>query len=196
MSDSFYSTPQSEVGLEEVAEEGEYYVVSTLKFTMLYISTLGIYALYWFYRNWKLHKIKQGLDIWPIPRAIFAIFFIHSLFNNVNSKLKDSGSDFSWKSGIMATLFIVLSIGSSVCDRLADSEIGLPYTTFVSLIILPFTFYILLKAQKAINTAENDPTGSTNSSITLLNCVWIFLGLLIWGAAIIGVLVVSGVIVI
>ncbi|OUS00661.1 hypothetical protein A9Q81_10250 [Gammaproteobacteria bacterium 42_54_T18] len=196
MSDSFYSAPESEVELDEVREEGEFYVVSTLKFTVLYISTLGIYALYWFYRNWTVHKIKQGLDIWPIPRAIFAIFYIHSLFNNVNNKLKDSGSDFSWKSDVMATLFIVLSIASSVCDRLADSEIGLPYITFVSLIILPFTFYILLKAQKAINTAENDPAGSTNSSITALNCLWIFLGLLIWVAAIVGVLVISGVIVI
>ena len=94
----------------------------------------------------------------------------------------------------MATLFIVLSIAASVCDRLADSQIGLPYTTFVSLIVLPFTFYILLKAQKAINFAEKDPFGNANSTLTGYNYLWVFLGLIIWGSAIMGLLVIWGII--
>ena len=79
--DNIYAPPQ--VPLETRSAERPalppFYVVSLRKLVLLSIATVGLYSLYWFWRHWKLHKLDRKLDIWPVPRAIFAIFFAHGL---------------------------------------------------------------------------------------------------------------------
>lgn len=45
--------------------------VSESKFIFLSIITFGIYELVWAYRNWKLIKEKENLDIMPFWRVFF-----------------------------------------------------------------------------------------------------------------------------
>lgn len=192
MNNSVYDAPNSKLLTEGLATDAEFYIVSTTKFTVLFLLTFGLYIIYWFYRNWKLYKAKNELDIWPVPRAIFNIFFAHSLFNNIDIKLKNLNTNYSWNAGTVATGYVFLSILSNICDRLSAKEIGSPYTDILSILVLPLLLLVLLKAQNAINISSADPEGKSNANFTAANYTWIFLGACIWMLVAAGVLIMLG----
>jgi hypothetical protein len=55
--------------------------VSLMKLTVMSIVTLGLYELYWFYKNWTLIKERGKLEIAPFWRAFFAYFFCYQCFS-------------------------------------------------------------------------------------------------------------------
>ena len=73
MEENFYRAPTAVVADLEI-EAPKFYVVSTLKFWVMMITTLGIYRVYWSYKHWALYKAKTGQSMWPVMRAIFSIF--------------------------------------------------------------------------------------------------------------------------
>ncbi len=185
--DNVYNTPQADLETEG-NKLVEFYSVSLLKFTTLFFITLGLYAVYWNYKNWSSIKTKKTLKMWPLARGIFAIFFINSLLKRVDERLKDSQIAYSWKPTLIAIMYIVLTVVSDVCDQLAEREIGAPLTFFVSILLLPFIWFYLKKAQVAINLAVGDPDGRANSQFTPANIFWIVLGLIFWLLVILGLL--------
>jgi len=58
-------------------------VVSTNKFLLLNLLSLNLYTVWWMYKAWTIIKHKEESDILPVPRAIFGIFFIYSLFQKI-----------------------------------------------------------------------------------------------------------------
>lgn len=57
MEENAFSAPQAEL-IDDSNNEisgisREFYIVSTTKFLVLYITSLGIYSLYWFYKHWQ-----------------------------------------------------------------------------------------------------------------------------------------------
>jgi hypothetical protein len=64
------------------ARSRQFFDVSVLKLVVMSTVTLTFYQIYWFYRNWRLAK-ERGEDVWPLPRAIFAVLFAYSLFKDV-----------------------------------------------------------------------------------------------------------------
>src|ERR1700712_5207739 len=73
----------NEMDLETSSPTEFYFCVSTLKFILMSIGTLGFYQLYWHYKNWSYLKISKSLDIMPFGRAIFAHLWAFSLFNYI-----------------------------------------------------------------------------------------------------------------
>lgn len=66
-------------------EKAPYYCVSVFKLALLSFTTLGIYELFWFYKNWKTVKITTKREINPFWRAVFSPLFCYSFANTVNS---------------------------------------------------------------------------------------------------------------
>lgn len=190
--------PEAEIknDTETINDENrqQYYVVSPAKFSILHLSTFGLYQVYWFYKNWQKYKIYNNTDIWPIPRGLFNIFFAHRLFENVQKTLNNDGKKFDWAPAGLATFYVLLAVTSNIFDRLAMKEIGSPATDLVSIVLFPAIYLILLRAQKAINTSQNDPEGNSNKKLTAANYIWIILGLALWGLVLLGLLAVFGVI--
>ena len=60
-----------------------FFPVSLTKLLLLSICTLGLYEIYWFYKNWNFVKRREKSDIVPAARSIFAYFFCYSLFRKV-----------------------------------------------------------------------------------------------------------------
>lgn len=66
-----------------------FYVVPLRKFARLFFMTLGGNQLYWLYKNWACFKDRMqgasdfGSTVWPVPRALCSIFFVHSLLRVV-----------------------------------------------------------------------------------------------------------------
>ncbi len=186
MSDSIYAPPEADVS--EPASGGvRYYIVAPFKFILLSLLTFTLYFVYWFYKNWQLIKIDDNDDIWPVPRSIFYIFFTHSLFTDVQESFKTQGRQWSWSPGLLATVFVVLTVINNVADRFIDYD---SYSMWLGLWPLASAFvltFLLLPAQKAINAVCGDEGGTSNARLTIANWIWMVLGGLMWLLVLIGI---------
>lgn len=181
-----YRPPHSELVETTAVGAGDFYVVAKNKFLILFFVTAGIYPIYWFYKNWSLQKLKTGESIMPVWRAIFMIFFTHSLFARINQSLFDQDIEFKWNPTLAATGYVIVLIVSSILDRLSYAYIGSPVTDLLSILILGVEGYILYKAQLAINLAAGDPEGRDNANFTAANYFWCFVGLVFWFLILVG----------
>lgn len=179
MNDNIYRTPESD--LRQAADQkAEFYIVSMRKFLLLYLGTVGFYAVYWFYRHWAQYKLYHGSSIWPIPRAIFTIFFVHSLFGKIRHRVRQVDPDSRWSANTYATLYVVLTLISVLSDALVEGGPGEIWMALLSLGIVFFLALILYQAQIYANRACNDPWGRANHRITLANVFWLLLGAIFW----------------
>lgn len=194
MTENAYEVPKSVLTEETSAIKQEFYIVSRSKFIVLYLSTLGVYANYWSYRNWKHYKLKNDESLWPVVRGFFDIFFVYSLFSRIEFKRNQLGIERTWSPNWLAGTYILLTIIMNISNQLSEREIGSPYTDFINLIVLIPILFLLLKVQDIINIVEEDPSGSSNSQITMANGLWIGLGIILWLATIIGYLMLTNVI--
>lgn len=53
------------------------------KFIILDILSAGLYGVWWMYKSWKFFKERNKLDINPFLRVLFAIVFLHELFERI-----------------------------------------------------------------------------------------------------------------
>lgn len=158
----------------------EFYVVSPKKFLLLFIGTFSLYSFYWFYKNWDLYKKSTDEEMWPIMRAIFSIFFVHSLFELIANKYREQTKEKFISVSYLATIYVILTILSRISDKLSDNEILIPFTYYISFLSLPVIGAIFYKVQLLINTACDIPNGNSNNKLTPLNYMWLILGGVIW----------------
>ena len=157
-----------------------FYVVSPKKFLILYFSTFGIYRGYWMYKNWSLYKDKTGESVWPIPRAIFSIFFVESLFKKVNSNADKNGIKLIFSDKVWAVAYVITSVIDHISSRLDYKGIAAPYPEYVTFLTFVLLGWIIYKAQVAINLSCGDEKGLSNSSFSLANYFWIVMGFIFY----------------
>jgi len=173
MQDNIYAVPESNLDTtDDLPVSREFYVVSKLKFFILFYSTLGLYGFYWNYKNWKQYKVANNESLWPVPRAIFSIFFTHSLYGIIDMRVAEKDSSYKWSSNLWATLVVISLIADNVAGR-ADGD-GLLSNLFIFANLIARGFCVF-QAQKAINLACGDVTGQSNCRFTALNFLWIFI---------------------
>ena len=68
---------------EPVEEASVYHHVSMVKFIVYSICSLGLYELFWAYRNWKFIKARDNSGIMPFWRALFLPLWCYSLTKDV-----------------------------------------------------------------------------------------------------------------
>lgn len=169
----------------EQADAGLFYVVAPRKFLFLMIGTLGLYSIYWFYKNWSLLNRRDD-RYWPVARGVFNIFFTHALFREIDGALQRKARAFAWSAETLATVYVVCAILMNGMDRLSAKDIGSPVTDILGLVLFAPTVFALYTAQRAINLAEGDSAGSTNSRFTPANIAWLVFGVLLWVLILLG----------
>lgn len=176
-----YAPPAAELAEPDAlsGQEAPFYVVAPRKFMALFFATLGIYSLYWFYRNWAQVRC-QGENVWPWPRAIFQVFFVHDLFRRVSRHAERQGVDLDWQHGGHATLMVILIIVGNVLDRLSMAGIEALVVGLLSCAILMPMGLAFKRAQHYINLASGDAEGAANAGFSTANIVWIVVGLCLW----------------
>jgi hypothetical protein len=95
--DNIYRPPQAEMEAPAplaVAAQGErekepapFFQTSLLKVALLSVATLGLYQLFWFYRQWERCR-ENGEDVSPLARSIFSVLFAYLLFESVNDEIR------------------------------------------------------------------------------------------------------------
>lgn len=66
-------------------------VVNPVQFVVLFVASFGLYVTWWQYKTWRLIQQREGLDIWPAVRALFAIIFLYPLFEHIRKMAADKG---------------------------------------------------------------------------------------------------------
>jgi len=163
-----------------------FYVVAPRKFAILFLATLGMYPLYWFYKNWDRYKdripaaSRPGTHVAPAVRAAFSPFFVHALLRRVKDHGGGHAACRSWASGWHATWIVVLLLAGESADLFVDATAGPPFGELASLVVLVLQLFAFLKAQRMINLACGDPAGAGNARLSRANKVWIALGGMAW----------------
>ncbi len=186
MSDNIYSAPSAKLVKDEPVDCPAFYIVARRKFWILFVASFGTYALYWHYKHWSNYRAHTKESLWPVARAIFAVFFTHSLFQKIDNKLKETSANHSWSPSTMATLYVVISLADMLSSILTEAGIGIPGSELLFVIFLSVTGWALYSAQKAANVAGSDTAGDSNSRMTRTNILWLVLLGLVWILVILG----------
>ena len=170
-----------------------YFPVSEGKLITLYILSFGLYGVYWFYRNWTLQQARMGKKIIPVMRAIFSIFFTHSLFRRIDKSAEHLDKEHKFNANLMATLFVAAVVIGNILDRLSVN-IGilqaLPDNTviIISLVIFLLSVYPLVAVQATVNRINNDMLGYLNHTYSVWNYLLIASGAILWLMVALGLL--------
>lgn len=192
MTTSIQSTVDAYTGNDVAVVEPPFYVVSLKKMATLFIATLGMYGVYWFYKNWSNYKNYASdtyivdRSIWPAPRGVFAIFFVHALFREIKLYGRDKAEVVEWENKSQATKLVVTMIIAQALDRMSFRGYGTPFSDVASLLILVPLVTQYLNVQHMINIACGDPAGKMNSELTKANYAWIGFGIIMWIMIVIG----------
>lgn len=104
--------------------------VAPSKFIVLSLVTLGLYPLYWAYRNWWWVKKTRDKEVIPVLRAIFSPIFMFSLLRHLEAEAADEEIDIIWSPLLIALLFFALTMSW----RLPDPYWLVSLLTFASLL--------------------------------------------------------------
>jgi hypothetical protein len=111
------------------ASAAVYHHVSKFKFILYSIVSFGLYEIYWFYKNWKYVKQRDGVDIRPFWRGLFSPIWCYSLCK-----------DISENGGVLAPLALVLVpvfyLALVVASRLPDPYWLISLASFAPLLVL------------------------------------------------------------
>ncbi len=177
---------QSEIQTRPADEnETPFFPVSEGKLITLYILSFGLYGIYWFQQNWKRQQPMMDKKIYPVWRAIFSIFFTHSLFKRIDQQAVHLPQQHKFNANVLATFFVAAIVVSHVIDRLSintDINQSITNTTLIitSLVIFLFSAYPLAKVQATVNRINNDMLGYLNHKYSMWNYVLIVLGIVSW----------------
>jgi hypothetical protein len=117
-------------------DELPFHCVSVAKFTILSLGTLGLYEVFWFYKNWVLVRTRTGRDISPFWRAVFSALFCYSFANTVNSTAALVNLTRKTTPAAIAVVYIALL----ALERLPDPYWLICFLSFVPLV--PITLQI------------------------------------------------------
>lgn len=176
-----YQAPSAEITPASPSSSAPFYLVSPAKFSLLFWSTMGIYDLYWQYKNWALYREARGGGGLPVLRALFSIFFAPSLFHHIAREARAAGVPGTFRPSALAVVYVLGTLFSTVGNNLIDqpSLAGLLLWLGGLVVLLP-VWWALRRCQKRINATLGDEAGVANSRITWANAVWIGLGGLLW----------------
>lgn len=139
----------------EKEEPVVYFSVSRLRLFLASLLSLGIYDVYWAYKNWDaIRNYKKDTSIYPFFRSwFFGIFFIYPLFSQIKqscASTKPVGFLFGLSSVLYTILYIVDITLTRLSDKTTNEELNMGlFLVWMAVTVLSALF--LLPIQKAIN---------------------------------------------
>ena len=175
-------------GTEELPDnqalyQNDFYVVSPRKLWVMTMGTMGIYSVYWLYAQWLAHQKRTGEDIWPIPRAIFNVFFVHGLFRRVHDWAAERGDALANHSNL-AWAWVLLTVVMRFFERFYSDQVTPLVDLLANLLTAGLIAAILFAVQKTINRVSGDTDGASNAQFSFANWFWLIVGALIWFGAV------------
>jgi hypothetical protein len=93
---------------EPVQEELPFFAVSTHKFVVMCVVTLGLYQYYWFYKQWRHLARASRVPISPFWRTFFAPLWGFSLFAHVEARAELDKIAVPWNDVVLGVAYLLL----------------------------------------------------------------------------------------
>jgi hypothetical protein len=97
-------------GAPQSAIDAPYYPVSRQKLVVMSVTTLSMYQIYWFYKNWQLMNARSGSGGSPFWRALAAPITAHGLFADVRTDAQSRFVAVGWSSAGLAVIYFGLTL--------------------------------------------------------------------------------------
>jgi hypothetical protein len=72
--------------------------------------TLGMYDVYWVYRNWQAVQAASKDKMSPLWRTVFTIFYIYPLFKIMRLSAKRYGFERDYSAGLLAIGYVIIPL--------------------------------------------------------------------------------------
>ena len=169
-----YEPPaSSDEAMTESPADLTFFTTSTLKLAVMSTCTLGIYELYWFYKNWVLIKERTGDSIMPFWRAFFAPLWAYSCFKEIKTSANLNNVHETLSIGLLAIVYFILQASW----RLPDPYWLVSYISFAFLI--PVNSVALeINRKMSANFKNNDSFSGWNWVGIILGGMVFILGLI------------------
>lgn len=125
---------------------GVFYPVSPLKFCLMSFTTMGVYLIFYFYRSFRYSRDHLGRKIWPGARAMFSVFFLYSLYQQVRviAQQKSQGIRVSkGAAALLAVLYFVFGL------------MGNAFLPMITALIAAACVFPLMRWVNALNSSEH-----------------------------------------
>jgi hypothetical protein len=141
-------------------KDPRWFMVGATKLAVMMVVTLGLYQLYWFYKQWDRVR-DAGDNVAPAPRSLFSIIFCYSLFRRIIDSTHAVGVQTRLPPSLLAVGFIV----TSLMWRADGPEAFLGFLALVPLVA----------AQRVANAVAlgQGSTEDRNTRLTWRNWAWI-----------------------
>jgi len=80
------------------------------QFILLCVLTLGLYAVWWMYKTWRFFDEREPVNLYPILRAVLALFFLYSLFQRIRQYALDREQAVAFQPVVQYLAYIALSL--------------------------------------------------------------------------------------
>ncbi|MDO8657590.1 MAG: hypothetical protein Q7K55_02520 [Candidatus Levybacteria bacterium] len=102
------SNSKEERTMKSPSTSGVPYAMTNTKLIMLTILTLGLYEIYWFYKQWRYVKQAKDLNVTPWARGLFSPLFAYPLFKHIFELARKAGERHTPSAGWLAVAYFVL----------------------------------------------------------------------------------------
>lgn len=158
------NTLDTDIATNDLVAESPFFAVSLSKLVIMSICTLGLYEVYWFYRNWHCIKAREGSKIMPALRSIFAVLYCYPCFAQLRKFDIEKNGSSSFLAGPLAMGWIVITLTWKLPE---------PYW-WIS--VFAFVFLIPVQAHANRLNSQVSPSHNRNSSIRGWNWLAVVLG--------------------
>ena len=188
METNLYAPPVAAVAdVPDAVEAAKpFYVVGLVKFLLLFFLSFGVFQVVMYYLHWSRFKRATRTPMWPIARAIFAVFFIHSLAEEIDHKLHRAGIRHAWSPKLAATVIVILLIANRLADRFLDQVVSGTALLGFGWASLAVMGWFLWQIQRAANLACGEPDGDSNRRLSLVNWLWLVPLAIFWLMVLVG----------
>lgn len=179
----YQGEPKNNIFLNKANAKKFSNVQSVWHLVVLSVFTLGVYEIYWFYRNWEQLKAHKNLDLSPKWRTVglfvplVGIIFILQQFQDIRNFSREAGIVKSFSPGWIFAAYVLLN----AFQRLPE-----PYSCAYLLAVLP-----LAVVQDVLNAywAREQSGLPVQRKFTTAEIVLIAIGAIFWGYIILGIIV-------
>jgi hypothetical protein len=146
------------------AELPPFFAVSLWKLAVMSVCTLGLYELYWFYRNWQRVRVRSRKNFSPAVRVFFALVFCYPCFRRIR------------RYGVAMGLhrgppIIPLALAWMIVKIIGLLPAPLPWISLSG-----FVFLLPVQAYANRINSEKVPTHDGNARLTKANWAWVLVG--------------------
>ena len=141
--------PARQMALPATSTKGDavFLYVPIARFVAMSLVTLGLYEVYWIYRNWRYLSERDNLNIQPFWKGWFGIFYISSLLKTIQSDpLANRVVPARFSPGDLAAGWIICVLLGCALSRASQ-----PAVVFLGFVISAPSFLFLLPVQQYIN---------------------------------------------